>query len=60
VGAATLKRLRRRSLATEHGLEAPGEVQVSASRAEDETGYLERLPAGRLIERVARAVRGID
>jgi bifunctional non-homologous end joining protein LigD len=45
-------------LVAEHGVEVPGGVRLPAGLAEVEVGYLEILPAGRLREPVARAVRG--
>jgi hypothetical protein len=45
------------ALVAEHGVEVPGGVRLSAGLAEVEVGYLELLPAGRLREPVARAVR---
>jgi ATP-dependent DNA ligase len=44
-------------LVAEHGTEVPGGVQLPEGRAQVEVGYLELLPAGRLREPVARAVR---
>ena len=51
------ERQRLAALLAEHGIEVPGGVQLPAGRAEVEVGYLERLPAGRLREPVACAVR---
>jgi bifunctional non-homologous end joining protein LigD len=45
------------ALVAEHGVEVPGGVRLPEGRAEIEVGYLELLPAGRLREPVARAVR---
>jgi bifunctional non-homologous end joining protein LigD len=44
-------------LVAEHGVEVPGGARLPAGLAEVEVGYLEVLPAGRLREPVARAVR---
>ncbi len=51
------ERHRLATLLAELGVEVPGGVQLPAGRAEVEVGYLERLPAGRLREPVACAVR---
>jgi bifunctional non-homologous end joining protein LigD len=51
------ERQRFAALVAEHGVEVPGGVRLPTGRAEVEVGYLERLPAGRLREPVARAVR---
>jgi bifunctional non-homologous end joining protein LigD len=47
------------ALVAEHGIEVPGGVRLPAGLAEVEVGYLELLPASRLREPVARAVRAI-
>jgi bifunctional non-homologous end joining protein LigD len=56
---ASAERGRFAALVGEHGVEVPGGVRLAAGRAEIEVGYLERLPAGRLREPVARAVRAV-
>lgn len=53
------ERQRFAALVADHGVEVPGGVQLPAGRAEVEVGYLERLPAGRLRQPVAQAVRTI-
>jgi bifunctional non-homologous end joining protein LigD len=45
------------ALVAEFGIEVPGGLRLPDGRVEVEVGYLERLPAGRLREPVARAVR---
>jgi bifunctional non-homologous end joining protein LigD len=45
------------ALVADHGVEVPGGVRLPAGLAEVEVGFLELLPAGRLREPVARAVR---
>jgi ATP-dependent DNA ligase len=50
------ERARFAALVADHGVEVPGGVQLPAGGAEVEVGYLERLPAGRLREPVARAI----
>jgi bifunctional non-homologous end joining protein LigD len=45
------------ALVANHGVEVPGGVRLPAGLAEVEVGYLELLPAGRLREPAARAVR---
>ncbi len=47
-------------LLTEHGVQVPGGVQLPLGRAVVDVGYSEPLPAGRLPEPVACAVRATD
>jgi bifunctional non-homologous end joining protein LigD len=56
-GLPSNERGRFAGLIAEHGVEVPGGVRLPAGVAEVEVGYLELLPAGRLPEPVARAVR---
>jgi hypothetical protein len=59
-GLPSAERQRFAGLVAEHGVEVPGGVRLPGGRAEVEVGYLERLPAGRLREPVARAVRAVE
>jgi bifunctional non-homologous end joining protein LigD len=56
-GLPAAERQRFAGLVAAHGVEVPGGVRLPAGRAEVEVGFLERMPAGRLREPVARAVR---
>jgi bifunctional non-homologous end joining protein LigD len=56
-GLPSAERDRFAVLVAEHGTRVPGGLQIPEGRAEVEVGYLEVLPAGRLREPVARAVR---
>jgi bifunctional non-homologous end joining protein LigD len=51
------ERQRLAALLAEHGVQVPSGVELPAGVAEVEVGYQERLPAGRLREPVASAVR---
>jgi hypothetical protein len=56
-GLPSAERDRFAVLVAEHGTSVPGGVRLPEGRAEVEVGYRELLPAGRLREPVARAVR---
>jgi bifunctional non-homologous end joining protein LigD len=58
-GLPARERERFAGLVATHGVEVPGGLRLTTGRAEVEVGYLERLPAGRLREPVARAVRTV-